>query len=590
MANLSLSPPPGYYLDPPALTWVYSTDVDRVAFTMDGTQPTVSEYIAYDTLTPPNPFIAVTQDGRGNVVYDGGFPKFYNRGAPAVGASFSQMSASFKYLYNAINYVANKTKVVAGNKKLLVIGDAAVSQNYAVKSTASTGFYTSFTRIAAIAGYQATIKDISDWDGTINPSLVELEQYALVILMSSVHSESAHLITNAAVTNMVTYRENGNGLIFITDHGPFFDNIDDAKQTGVGFFGVANRVIVNFGAYFSGDYDRSPVNVGHLRANYGDHPLYNGMSDSESIWAGGSESRVFVATYETYPPASLPTFSTNDEGITTISALAVLKDGSTETFRFVYTTVGGDVFELTDLNGVTVTETTPTFSPSLDFNIRPIETELGTLRGVITKNSKVVGGVEIIGAQVDMRWYAGGNDTVFVNDGDIVAVEITTPFQYKKEIIARRIDAPIKAVLSLSRSIRLLKDRGLITKSKLAELGQLEETLSAAVPSVHPTSGHRIAERLGQIRKFFANALDLPPTVSYTFATEVEKNQHLASVPKTLVCVVVQSGAVYHYINEAWTLIPNLKAVDIFSAPRVVTNPLTGKSYRLSNDGSIVTS
>lgn len=51
----------------------------EVAYTLNGLPPALSEYIAYDTLTPANPFIAVTQDGAGNVVYDGGFPKLYNQ-------------------------------------------------------------------------------------------------------------------------------------------------------------------------------------------------------------------------------------------------------------------------------------------------------------------------------------------------------------------------------------------------------------------------------------------------------------------------------------------------------------------------------
>ena len=85
MANLTLSVAPGYYLEAQNASWVLGEKVDFVSFTKDGPSPAISKYIAYDTLVPPNPFIAAAQDGNGNVVYDGGFPKFYNVVAPEAG-------------------------------------------------------------------------------------------------------------------------------------------------------------------------------------------------------------------------------------------------------------------------------------------------------------------------------------------------------------------------------------------------------------------------------------------------------------------------------------------------------------------------
>ncbi|MFO5742513.1 hypothetical protein ACLBPW_30955, partial [Klebsiella pneumoniae] len=43
-------------------------------------RPVHCEYIAYDgdAATGGSPFIAVVQDGTGNVLYDCSFPKFYN--------------------------------------------------------------------------------------------------------------------------------------------------------------------------------------------------------------------------------------------------------------------------------------------------------------------------------------------------------------------------------------------------------------------------------------------------------------------------------------------------------------------------------
>lgn len=55
MANLTLSKQPGYYYDSVTLNWVLGSDVSYINYTQNGAQPAISEYIAYDTLTPPQP-------------------------------------------------------------------------------------------------------------------------------------------------------------------------------------------------------------------------------------------------------------------------------------------------------------------------------------------------------------------------------------------------------------------------------------------------------------------------------------------------------------------------------------------------------
>ena len=55
-----------------------TSDVSEYAVTFDGIPPVLAKYIAYDNLTPQNPFIATVEDGLGNILLDGGFPKWYN--------------------------------------------------------------------------------------------------------------------------------------------------------------------------------------------------------------------------------------------------------------------------------------------------------------------------------------------------------------------------------------------------------------------------------------------------------------------------------------------------------------------------------
>ncbi len=86
MANeITYDKAPGIFPAPFTLNMLFASNVDKLQFSLNQGTPAISKYVAYDTLEPPNPFIAVTQDGRGNVVYDGGFPKYYNEKAPFAG-------------------------------------------------------------------------------------------------------------------------------------------------------------------------------------------------------------------------------------------------------------------------------------------------------------------------------------------------------------------------------------------------------------------------------------------------------------------------------------------------------------------------
>ena len=340
--QVSLDHKAGIYSDRQTVDWITSNAVDFVMFTINGLTPTLSEYIAYDTLNPPNPFIAVTQDNRGNVVYDGGFPKYYNiywNGA----TSFAGLTGAGKFFYNTLNFIANKEKVKNGNKKVLILGDAVPGESYPIRSGESMGFVTTFSRVCALAGFTPTFRDRNQYTpaGMLNPDKAELDQYCSVIIMSSDYYNAFGRLTPAAVKALLEFREAGNGVFMITDHGPVISKINNSGKldvefaaTGkyIGFFSTANQLAAEFGAYFSGDYDRFPVNVGFIRENYGDHVLYNNMTNAQSIHAGYSESRVFIADYRRWKPDELPPLELED-GCYNIQILAKMKDGSVEIQR-----------------------------------------------------------------------------------------------------------------------------------------------------------------------------------------------------------------------------------------------------------------
>lgn len=447
---------PGGYPSAQTISWSFDPTVTEVAYSVNGLPPAISEYIAYDQLDPPNPFIAVTQDGAGNVVYDGGFPKFYNSNAPALGTAFAALSGSFKYLYNALKFIANPAKVTAGNNKILVIGDkTGAAENYCVKNTNPEGFFTSLTNICQIAGFVPTFKDIADYGAQITVALAELDLYCGVVFMSSQYDiGNESLITPASITDFTTYRSQGNGLIFITDHGTNVQTNIGLVTTvaGEGFYATANRIIVNFGAFFTGNYNRTPVNVGFLRTTYGDHPLYNGMDNSESIIAGGSESKVVVQSAIMIAPGAMPTTTVNP-GINQVRFLVKLADGTVVTYTFVYNIATGETILFKDTGGTSLS----VVARGWDYQAKPVleivGAGFGTLTGSIYHNTTKIGEVYFDEAGGTKEfWYAGEPRRVVT--GDTLRVDIESPFTYSRTINITRNTIDVYDLNALARIVR----------------------------------------------------------------------------------------------------------------------------------------
>lgn len=641
MADISFDVAEGYYLNPFVAKMILSGNVQSLQFSVNGAPPSISKYVAYDQLVPPNPFIAVTQDGNGNVVYDGGFPKFYNSYAPTQGINASismefkatctgvaagvnayyynaftaknvtiaigdklvydmaqnsvdarvsidaitandpsmsaqyslrdwgfptrsikdqngldahpatnlgnravnqwyhrefdlspcagqtfikwsmayeqetagdyytrfrdvyildrngnikatlfkdvidlpnssstevgasgytnmqktlydprgQLTASFKYLYNAILWVANPKKTTTGNRKILILGDAQAAANYAVKSTAASGFNTSFTRLCAAVGFTPTFKDVSDYTGGwLDCTAAELDQYACVLLMSSAYAAFAY-ISDTCVQNLMAYREAGNGLIIITDHGEVMANIGQAYPIqSAAFFATANKLIVNFGAYFSGNYDRTPVGVGFLRSTYGDHPLYAGMLDSESINAGASESRVQVATFTPVAPGNVPPFNIGN-GKTVIRVSAILKTGEIIPYKIEYNVVS---FKVTFSDGTQVKDNGQTLDVGVK-NQSLIQAAIaGSLAenaaGIVYKNGVRVGTLSYTQAGGTVQtWDGAGVGPVAVQNNDKFSVGLTTPLTMTSQITIQRFQPAIKTKRDMSEIMKILR-------------------------------------------------------------------------------------------------------------------------------------
>jgi hypothetical protein len=675
----------------------------------------LSQYIAYDTLTPPNPFIAVTQDGTGNVVYDGGFPKFYNTYAPeagidslfsmeykgtrdagatgntyyydaftdvqvtiapgdklvydmltnsidarvgidaitaanpaidathysirdwggagpgvmkdqnglaahpasdlgtlavgqwyhrvidlspAAGYTFikwslayegeipgvfytrfkevyildsagsikavlfkdkiklpnststeagasgysgtskyiydprSRLTGSFKYLFNCLRFIANPAKVAAGNKKILFIGDqAGEGINYSIKNTDMYGFAVSINRICAAAGFIPTIKDHTDYGGTIATNLAELNQYCAVVVFSTAYDISnVARITPGSVTDFATYRAQGNGIALITDHGSNVQT-DIAQVTGplgAGFYGTANRIAVQFGAFFTGNYDRFPVNVGFLRSTYGDHPLYDGLDNDESIIAGGSESKVIVTTATLIAPGAMPN-TTVGTGANKIYFLLKMADGSIQTYTFVYNVATGEIIEFKDAQGNNLTSVDVGWNFRAKPVVKLIGAGLGSLAGSIYRNGIKVGEVsydETNGS--NELWYSG--EAVRVNHGDTIRAAIESPFTYSRTLNVNRIQPDINDLNALANVVGLIAPsapgtyRVRAVEKAMAEVG-------AFYPMVY-SPAH--AKNIYQLRNYMEGNIALSDVNAFAYDTNAGVIDALARlVPPT---------------------------------------------------------
>jgi hypothetical protein len=580
---------PMHYVGARTVNWSVDPDAFGVAVTVNDLAPAISEYIAYDTLNPPNPFLAVTQDGNGNVVYDGGFPKFYNsRGPDALDTQFSQLNASFKFLYNAINFCANPIKVAEGNRKVLLVGDQLSGNPYSVKDTAASSFRTSFTRLCNIANFELTIKDRSDWGGAINFNFTELDQYCCVIVMGSDFTENPNHITNQAVQDIVTYRSLGNGIILITDHGPNLLNITQAQQSHSGFFTICNRIAVNFGAYFTGDVNRSPVNVGFLRSTYGNHPLYNGMADSEDIFAGGSESIVVVTETPVFAPETLPASPMIDPGRYTFNFLVVYDDRSLATVSFTYTIIEGEFVFLKDASGdVRTNYQLSTFRDMADFTLENTDASMGTLVGDVLRNDRKVG--EFVHSQSGtvFQWFSGGDASFPMEEGDRIGLEVRQPFGYYVETTVVKqqvIPFPTKNLAAMMASLNQGDLSGLSPEAAFDHLAQYS---------------HRIyfPDQTRQVRKYaqdaqhivhaLTNPQALPPVERYIYATTQALTADLPTVPSgAMVVIDAQTGNVYTRQDSTWAIDNGLQAQDFLGAPRVIIHPISRVTFTLHENGT----
>lgn len=345
MSLLTLNPPPGLYPEARTVTVTAANPNLRVLWSDTAADPLFVRTVASSPKTgEERPYVQVIDDGLGAVVMDGAFSKYYNG---RVGTSTEEPTR--RYFVNAMKYLNRKGRT-NGSKKALLINDASLTDNggagaYSVRSTFSSGFGTFLPSLFSGAGYTLTIKDRDDYvEGEITPTLSELNAYDVIFVMGS----RVNVGLNPAVAKLfAAVRKNGIGLYLCTDHGT-----DDVSGYYIGVNNILNEIT---DAKFIGSYDFSPgTTVGYNKALYGDHPLFEGMDDTEVISGSTSDSNVVQAIPS---PLILPQTVTVDKAYTTLKfAVQDTSTGELTSETYNYYVNAEPLYTILHANGTTPIE------------------------------------------------------------------------------------------------------------------------------------------------------------------------------------------------------------------------------------------
>lgn len=479
MAEIISSLEPGYYTTGQTLTVKFPANSRRAIVTRTERNPVLTEILAYDrgpiTPVPPGPnpgptidrpFLAVTQDGRGNVIYDGGFPKFYNimisnnngGSYPAtIPNTFAGLTPAQKYLYNGLNFIANPRKTASGNRKVLFIGTGVRGESYVLTDShyapvagqqevdGNYGFKDTMTGLCQAGNWTPTYYDVPNASTKVDFDFTYLDQFAAVVFFSL---NGGGNVANPRVTDrfakeLAAYRNAGNGIAIITDHcGDNYTSIQDAMSRSTAFAVDATVLAKEYGCYYSGNVDRQPVLVSEIKRQIGlpgppeTHPLLNGLADTDSIFAGGSESLVMPELYtsEQVDPDQDLVIPLTTAGKYRVNVLVQLDDGTILTKPMLFTIIDPSTTTVRDSFNRSILATSTTYKQAVDYTISPDPAFEGSMRGKILVDGNLVGffqtTVNAGVANTSYMPFGSASSPMVLKTGSVLKFTITDPFEY----------------------------------------------------------------------------------------------------------------------------------------------------------------
>lgn len=471
MATISLLPAPGLYAEASKTVSMTASDYQTILVSTTS-QPAFTKNIAYDSFS--NPFISVLEDGKGNVLFDGGFPKYYNESWTGA-ATFASLDNRHKLLYNAFNWLS------AGNaintpKSILIYGDAVAASTYSVKGTALYNFRTTLQGVAALAGFTTTFIDISDYSSSATIPYATLAAHSSVVIFST-QTTGVGQLSAGSLTNLQTFRQNGGGIMVITDH--------DVFQA------TANQVASLFGASFSGNVDRTPVSVDYLVSMYGTHPLWANMTGN--VFAGASEGVVTVPTNTPFNPAT-QTIAVTGPGYKNVYVTVSHANGLVTTQTFSY------ALQVPDPVSYTTALPLTTVYKYLDFPYEVTRLNSTDTSGFASVNGNAIGEfLRTASGNTQKTWFSPTFKPILVNMGETntVTVRVGYPVTYSKSSTVTTAAVNTSSIVPAERwaSLRQYELAQVTTK------GRLIQTLRTAQGL---TSTNTIGAALKSVNKYYA--------------------------------------------------------------------------------------
>lgn len=648
MAEIIASIEPGQYTGAQTVSVTFPAGTRKAIITRGDRNPVLTEILAYDTgyILPipsnPNPdigegdiverpFLAVTQDGRGNVIYDGGFPKFYNSQIKAANGgtypatlptTLAGLAPACKYLSNALNFIANPRKTAQGNRKILFINNTTRSSQYNIfkshynpdplqNNAGDDGFRDNFDAVCNIGGWIPTYYDATSAGNVpVDISLATMEQYAAIVYLASYGGSgpSASWITENTASNIAQFRAAGSGVAIITDHcSDNYTDLDDAIARG-GVFGYdATKVAKYFGAYFSGDVARRPVSVGEIRRQIGlpgppgDHPLLAGMTDSETIFAGGSESLIKPELFEAdmVDPDTVWSTELDTAGTYRINVLIQMDDGTIVTRPLRYVIIDPSDINLKDsFNRAASGGTMTTYKRLIDYTLDAGD-ETQTLSGKIFVGNTLVGWFTT--AKTNGVWNTSYNPlggpgvAMPIQSGSQLRFVVTDPFEYTVPVNISVPDPDPYWVKSGSLSTfraALLNHPYYSGVAEQNVWSDITTFTSKYYPGAQQLGDHITGQWwkiLGKARLPFGGAVEISTMKVRVYDTLALFNANKPSIGAVGDCAIIaNTAAVYYWDNlpMVWQLHPQI-AKDIFQLDRKILNTLDNSNWVIKDTNLI---
>lgn len=617
MAALTVSLPPGTYPNAQTVTITFPPGVRKAIVTHGNRAPVLSEVLAYDNGAiisggpiAERPFLAVTQDGKGNVVYDGGFPKYYNSKLKVGGvypevkpSTWEALPPAFRLMVNAFNFCANPQKVASGNNRVLCISNTKRTENYSMMSGhynpspgqsangVDNSFKDSFEIISQVAGFEVVCQDYTaHGDKPINLTFTDLDQYALVVFMSSVYlgEAVASRITPTFAQAMAAYREQGNGVIVITDHVDLnYTDIDDAVARAAGFVKDGNIICQYYGTYFTGNVNRSSQLVSEIRRQIGapgppgDHPLLSRLLDTDYIFAGGSESLVIPEIYpdDLVDPSTTFVYSMPDPGTYRVNVLIQMDDGSIVTQPLQYVIGSEGTIAMTTTLGAELGETYLTVKRAFDFQLRHRVEPNTVMSGEVIRNGFLQGYFTHSEQVTTYQMFSGTAASMHMQGNDIIGFDVKSPYEYNirtKVIGADYMDLRA-ASGSYPKFVKCLREKpeylGYTDKQIIRDVTYYADGRFQQVPKRGNILVSHIWSTMGKARLPF-NQMILCDAVMWIALNPTDWDTNKPTNPSRGTAIVIAStNEVYYWETITRTWIKHPQPVDLLIGyPRYIVN------------------